>query len=125
VEQYVYIPGQSMTLTIQLIGSGSLPAVLLDQDAPFPDDASPIKGISAEFPPTCVLVASEDKLIPVDHSTDAYARLQDLGVDSLLVTCNGMEHGEAECLPGNNWMDSWWEEAIRPSLDFAIERMKA
>lgn len=109
----------------QLIGSGALPSVLLGQDPPFPQEASPFNLLSADYPPTCIVAASEDKLIPIDHSTDVYTRLQELGVDSLLVTCEGMEHGEAECLPGNNWMDSWWEEAIRPSLDFAIERMKA
>jgi len=72
-----------------------------------------------------MLVAGEDKLLPIQQTIDVYDALQDAGVDSLLVTCEGMEHGEAECLPGNNWREKWWDEAIKPSLDFAIQRMKA
>jgi len=72
-----------------------------------------------------MLVASEDKLLPTNHTTDVYNLLCEQGVDSLLVTCEGMEHGEAEYLPGNNWMDTWWDEAIKPSLDFAIQKLRA
>jgi acetyl esterase/lipase len=106
----------------QVIQSG-MANLLFDQDGPFPGDASPINLITSSFPPTCIVSATNDTLIPVDHSKGAAAKLQEKGVDSLLVSCEGMGHGEAECYPGQPWQDRWWDDAIKPSLDFAIQRM--
>ena len=44
----------------------------------------------------------------------------------MIVECQGMEHGEAECLSGAEarWVEAWWEQAIKPSLDFAIAKLR-
>jgi hypothetical protein len=49
------------------------------------------------------------------------------GVECELVEAVGMKHGEAECLHGMpEWVEGcgWWEEAIRPSLDWAVDRVR-
>lgn len=75
-----------------------------------------------------VVVATADSLLPPQQSYDLHTNLKSLGVDTALVECVGMKHGEAECLPGLHFWrkDSpWWGDAIRPSLDWAIERCNA
>jgi hypothetical protein len=74
-----------------------------------------------------VVVATEDHLIPPKQCYDLHERLKDSGVDTGLVECVGMKHGEAECLPGLHfWRDGngWWDDAIQPSLDWAISRCR-
>lgn len=107
------------------MASKTLGAVVIGQEPPFPASASPVNLVTPAFPPTCIVVATADKLIPVTQSYTIYDELVRHGVDAKIVECNEMEHGEAECLPHSNWIEAWWEEALRPSLDFAIERMLA
>jgi acetyl esterase/lipase len=72
-----------------------------------------------------VVVATDDTLIPPRQSRDFHARLVALGVESRIVECEGMRHGEAECLrdAGARWVEDWWGQAIKPSLDFAIAKL--
>lgn len=81
--------------------------------------------MTAGFPPTCIVAATRDSLIPPNQSSDLHSRLSKLGVECTIVECEGMEHGEAECLPPGEarWEEDWWEQAIKPSLDFAIARL--
>ena len=96
------------------------------EDSPFDARHSPIKIVTSDFPPTCVIVATNDTVIPPSQSRDLHARLVNLGVESIMVECEGMAHGEAECLPdaGARWLEEWWGQAIKPSLDFAIEKLR-
>ena len=91
---------------------------------------SPIDMVSSEFPPTMVVVAQLDTLLPPElHSYKLVARLIRDGVEAQSVVCRGMGHGWAE---GGPWAlaewesqaDVWWDEAIRPSLDWALSKLQ-
>lgn len=103
--------------------SECLCAYLLDRDPAFDPEDSPINFIRPDFPPTVVVSAGADTLIPVHHSHDLFRRLQEHKVHSILLEAEGMAHGEAECLSGSSWDSAWWESALRPSLDFALDRL--
>lgn len=108
--------------------TGSINTFLVGSDPPYPTDIFPIDIVQSDFPPTMIVVATADTLIPTSHSYNLHSKLKDLGVETALVECPGMKHGEAECLPGLVfWKDdcTWWEDAIRPSLDWAIKRVLA
>ena len=104
----------------------SLASWLCGTDAPYPARYEGIKLVSADFPPTCVVAASADTLIPPIQSHNLAQAVRACGVEAVLFECEGMIHGQAEALassppwPENN---GWWESAIRPSLDFAIRKM--
>lgn len=104
----------------------SLASWLCGTDAPYPARYEGIKLVSADFPPTCVVAASADTLIPPIQSHNLAQAIRACGVEAVLFECEGMIHGQAEALassppwPENN---GWWESAIRPSLDFAIRKM--
>jgi acetyl esterase/lipase len=87
-------------------------------DAPYPDESHPINLVSSNFPATCVVMADADQLVPPLQSQELFGRLQALGVDSKLVVAKGMGHDPA--WPEGN---DWWESAIRPSLDFVLDRI--
>lgn len=112
-----------LSLTIQSIMAQCLSAILVDADPPFDPLDSPAKIIGPGFPPTAVVVAQNDALIPTAHSREVFEKLQSSGVQSELLLCEGMQHGEAECLSGSAWQESWWSSALRPSLDFALKQL--
>jgi acetyl esterase/lipase len=72
--------------------------------------------ISKNFPPTCVVAASADGLIPTEQSRHVYERVKEQGIDALYV----------ECLPlSPEWPEgnTWWRDALLPSLQFALRHM--
>lgn len=104
----------------------SICSYLAGCDQPYPAAAEPINLVSKNFPPTCIVAASADELIPPIHSHRLHDRLKELGVDVMRVECEGMNHGEAERSPiSREWPEgnTWWEDALLPSLQFALERM--
>ena len=104
----------------------SICSFLAGTDRPYPESAEPINLISRNFPPTCVVSATEDGLIPTEQFGRLYDRVKELGIDALLVECQGMRHAEAEKLPlSPEWPEgnSWWKDALLPSLVFALQRM--
>lgn len=110
------------------MGTKTINTFLAGGDPPFANDIFPIDIITKDSPPTMVVVATADTLIPTSQSYNLHAKLKDLGVDCGYMECDGMKHGEAECLPGLHiWPENctWWEDAIKPSLDWATERVLA
>lgn len=104
----------------------ALVTTLSREEPPHAHTISPLNLVTAQFPPICVVEATADGLIPSSHSQKLYERALGLGVDSLLVKCHGMTHGEAECLDSlPPWAEgrTYWSTAILPSLQFAYERM--
>jgi dipeptidyl aminopeptidase/acylaminoacyl peptidase len=95
-------------------------------NAPYPDEMHPINLVTPTFPATCVVMADADQLVPPSQSQELFDRLQALGVDSKLVVAKGMGHGPAEAHQTDPaWPEGndWWESAIRPSLDFVLDRI--
>jgi acetyl esterase/lipase len=104
----------------------SLCSWIVGHDAPFELEASSLNLTSKEFPPTFVVVAEEDELIPPKHSYDLYDALKAYGVDTEIGVGKGMKHGQLEGLGAWEKLEEekgWWDEVILPSLTFAINRM--
>jgi acetyl esterase/lipase len=105
--------------------SETLNAFLCDRDPPFAKDCSPINLVTPDFPPTFVILAKNDHMIPTTHSSDLFQKLQDSGVDSEILEADGMNHGDAETLATSPpWREGcdWWDTVIQPSLDWAVAR---
>jgi acetyl esterase/lipase len=96
-------------------------------DPPYPATYSPIDLVGPDHPPTFVLVATADTLIYTSHSYDYFSRLKENGVECDLKEATGMEHGKCEngdlTDEGIRAYEGWWEEAIRPGLDWVLARM--
>lgn len=95
-------------------------------DPPFPDNASPINLLDSSFPPTFVVVATADWLIPPAESYSVVETLKSCGVEATCAEAKGMGHGICED-PRSGWPEeqNWWEEAILPSLQWALQKLKA
>jgi acetyl esterase/lipase len=108
--------------------SGYLSEIIIGSPAPFAADQSPINLLTAEYPPTFIMVAEADQLIPPSHSKDIHKKLEELGVPVEMAIAREMQHGEAEAMQGTErWSEElglgWWEEAIVPSLQFAMRHL--
>jgi acetyl esterase/lipase len=115
-----------LSATLFLIQNKSLCSFLAGSDRPYPRTTEPINLISKHFPPTCVVAASTDGLIPTEQFRHVYERVNEQGIDALYVECKGMRHAEAECLPlSPEWPEgnTWWKNALLPSLHFALRHM--
>lgn len=111
---------------VQVTNDGNLSSWLAGSDAPYPDDFQGLKLVSSGFPPTAVVVADADTLLPPNQSRDLARAIRGCGVEAVAFTCKGMQHGEAEALVNSPpWPkdNDWWESALRPSLEFALRKM--
>ena len=104
-----------------MLSSGTEGSFLTRKDPPFLPEDSPIGHITADYPPTHIVVATADAVIPTSQSYRLHRVLQERGVDCGLTEVEGMEHGEAE----HAWEEGcdWWEKYIKPSLDWTIARV--
>ncbi|EIW66558.1 hypothetical protein M231_02257 [Tremella mesenterica] len=101
----------------------------------FPPPYSPEKNMitqfSSDFPPTVLIKAMADKLVPTEHTQSAYDKLTELGVETKLFEARGMEHGDVEETTrilqrwGRELAHVWWEEAYKPATDFCIAKCRA
>lgn len=99
----------------------TLNGYLCGQDPPFPAETSPVNLITPDFPPTFVVIATKDQLIPPEQSYALVAKCKELGVEVGSGECEGMTHGIAEdgreTWPEGN---TWWEKGILPGLEWAV-----
>jgi len=103
-----------------------LNSFVIGHDQPYPAEASILGAISTGFPPTRVFCAVKDSLIPVEHSYRLVRYLQDKGVDAQSVVVEEAEHGFTD-LPVKYFPDhaeKWWNESIRPTLEWGIEKLQ-
>jgi acetyl esterase/lipase len=110
----------------QTMRSGTIHASWMRSDPPFPADVSPINLLTASFPPTFVIVATADWLIPPSESYSVVEKLKELGVEATYADAVGMGHGVCED-PRSSWPEGqrWWEEAVEPSLEWAEKKLRA
>ncbi|KAG8843737.1 hypothetical protein FRB96_003863 [Tulasnella sp. 330] len=84
--------------------SSSLRALPLeDRPAAIPDDLKPFfpqLNINASFPPTYLVHGDADSYISVNESINTKAQLDALGIENVLVTVPGAEHGLMSQVPG-------------------------
>ncbi len=68
-----------------------------------------------------IIVAGKDTLIPKEQSYNLYEVLKANGVECELAVAEGAEHGQVEA-PLSSWPEgvSWWEDAVRPGLDWIV-----
>ncbi|ORX38843.1 Alpha/Beta hydrolase protein [Kockovaella imperatae] len=117
---------ERMIMFFAQIHSETLFTYLYDHDPPY-TQPSPLDIADSHFPPTAIVMAESDKVIPISNSQALYDKLQAKGVPSALFTCHGMDHIQAECLatadpwPANRKAE-WWE-AITQNLDFVLDAM--
>lgn len=99
---------------------------LCGQDSPYPKSVNPIDVVNGDFPPTLVIVATEDKLIDPAESYDIVNKLKSLGVDARYLEARGMPHGIAED-GRETWPEDqdWWNEAILPGLEWIVKMTRA
>ena len=67
-------------------------------------------------------------MLPLAQSTDLAAKLKSLGVECELRKAKSMPHGTAECIKAfppwpKDLGQEWWDEAVRPGLDFVVAHM--
>lgn len=76
--------------------------------------------VNQDFPPTFVVVATQDKLIPPQQARDFHQLLEEKGVRCGIAEAN-MAHGKAENWDeGDDSYAEYWKSAIEPALDWAI-----
>lgn len=95
---------------------------LCGRDSPYPKSVNPMDVVNGDFPPTLVIVATEDKLIDPAESYDIVNKLKSVGVDARYLEARGMPHGIAE--DGREaWPEDqeWWNEAILPGLEWIVK----
>jgi acetyl esterase/lipase len=99
---------------------------LCGQDSPYPKSVNPIDVVNKDFPPTLVIVATEDKLIDPAESYDVVSKLKSVGVDARFLEARGMTHGIAED-GRETWPEDqdWWNEAILPGLEWIVKMTRA
>jgi acetyl esterase/lipase len=110
----------------QLNKDKSLCSWISGLDAPFPPEASPINLVTPDFPPTFILVAENDSLIPPTYSYDLQRVLAANGVQVETGVAMGMEHGQIEGLGLWERLEEeqgWWGQAVLPALTFAVEHL--
>lgn len=85
---------------------------------------NPIDLVTSDFPPTYVLVATKDDLIPAKQSYDFITKLRQQGVPHGVAEAD-MVHGRSENTPAEEKADydRWFEQAIRPGLDYVLSRL--
>lgn len=91
---------------------------------PLPPTYNPLDLVGPEFPPTYLMIATQDDLITPQQSYDLLARLKEYEVDHAVGEAD-MVHGRSENCPPEERGDyeRWFREAIRPGLDWVIERL--
>lgn len=93
-------------------------------DPPYPESSSPLHLLSAQFPPTFVVIGTADDLCLPEKSHALVDKLKGLGVDAVAGEAVGMGHGPAEAHQSNGpWPagNAWWETAMGPSLEFVLK----
>lgn len=77
---------------------------------------SPLLHVGADTPPICLIHGDHDELVPVEHSRNLYARLQEAGRPSRLLVVDGAGHSFTEkdyaiAVPA---MVAWLEKYLAP-----------
>ncbi|GHJ90289.1 hypothetical protein NliqN6_6691 [Naganishia liquefaciens] len=124
--QTVYNPLPKLIDFPQSMRSKTIHASWFCADPPFPANVSPINLLSSTFPPTFVVIATADWLIPPAESHALVEKLKGLGVEVTHAEAQGMGHGVCED-PRSSWPEgqNWWVEAVQPSLEWAREKLLA
>lgn len=106
--------------------SGTMHSAWMNHDPPYPAENSPINLLDAFYPPTFVVIATSDWLIPPAESHSVVEKLKTHGVEATFAEAHGMGHGVCED-PRSTWPEDqkWWEEAILPSLEWTAGKLKA
>ncbi|KAJ9115397.1 hypothetical protein QFC22_005152 [Naganishia vaughanmartiniae] len=104
----------------------TLNSFLYGCDAPYPASVTALDLISQTFPPTYVLAAMADDLIPVEHSFLLYDKLQKQGVESHIAKVGGAGHGFVE-RPPTDWPadTDYWKSDIREAVEWAVAKVKS
>lgn len=102
----------------------TLNSFLYGTNPPYADSNTPLNLITPTYPPTYILAALSDELIPVEHSFLLYDKLQEHGVETRIAKVEGAAHGFAE-RPKADWPEGadYWEDVIRESVDWAIAKL--
>ncbi|KAJ9104128.1 hypothetical protein QFC19_004112 [Naganishia cerealis] len=106
--------------------SGCLHSILMRHDPPYPSENNPIDLLDSTYPPTFVVIATADWLIPPSESHAVVEKLRAAGVEAAFAEAPGMGHGICED-PRSTWPpegEKWWQEAILPSLQWAENKLK-
>lgn len=100
----------------------TLHTFLCNQDPPFSPEHAPIHLITPDFPPTFVVIATKDQLVPPEQSYSIIEKCKELGVEVGFGECEGMTHGIAED-GRETWPEGneWWEKGILPGLEWAVK----
>jgi acetyl esterase/lipase len=103
----------------------TLNSFLYGCDAPYPPSATALNLITPTYPPTFILAALADDLIPVEHSFLLYDKLQKNEVESFITKVEGAGHGFVE-RPATDWPEGvdYWKGAIKDSVDWAIGKVQ-
>ncbi len=109
----------------QMMLSGALSSYLYGHSPPFTPNETLLSLVSPSHSPTFVVCATSDTLIPPQQSRDYHAALVAAGVECVLGEAWGMGHGITEKTV-KKWPkeQDWWEDAIGPSLDWAVKKLK-
>lgn len=111
-------PSKRFTWASFLIRSGSINDFLGIQGDPGYHTT-----IDKDWPPTVIISAGADMIInPKEHAEVLFAKLQEEGVESKLLTCEGMDHGGIEPQLEQT-RHQWWDQCVE-ALEFCLEKTK-
>ena len=96
------------------------------QDPPYPSETFITRNIEKGFPPTYVLVAPVDSLIPPVQSYDLIEKIKSVGSEVHSGSGHQAEHGFTEW-PTKFWPAGcdWWEATILPALQWGSAKLRA
>ncbi|KAJ9099308.1 hypothetical protein QFC21_004189 [Naganishia friedmannii] len=108
------------------VHSHTIHSAWMQHDPPYPAEYSPMNLLDSSYPPTFVVIATADWLIPPAESHTVVEKLKACGVEAMSAEAHGMGHGVCED-PRSSWPDDqkWWEEAILPSLQWTARKLRA
>lgn len=102
----------------------TLNSFLYGTNPPYAPSNTPLNLITPTYPPTYILAALADELIPVEHSFLLYDKLREHGVEALMAKVEGAAHGFAERPPAD-WPEGvdYWRDVIREAVDWAVAKL--
>ncbi|BEJ17067.1 hypothetical protein CspHIS471_0604680 [Cutaneotrichosporon sp. HIS471] len=101
--------------------SGTLLECLTSSQWPYPTEHSPMQHLHDKFPPTVLVLAEADTLLDPVTTSVLHDRLEELGVESLLLVGKDMPHGAMEPEMGAPEQGKeWWDDVAVPALEFCV-----
>ena len=76
--------------------------------------------VDSDYPPTCILAATKDAIIPPPQWDAFILKLKELGVPHRIIYAEGMVHGQAENGIEEVKYNEYFRDCIRPGVQWMM-----